>query len=182
MPSSSEWIQELKSLHANEIVLILSDSTHYMENNLSVMKELLKAHELCIYVTINKPAESLMALFKENGLDPQRFYFVDCVSELVGSRKKSPNVISVSPQNLTGLSIAINEMISGLKGKKFVFLDSLSTLAVFHSTGNVQKFYHFLTNKIRVSQLKGIFLSVEKDLSLEVLSLLEKVVDKIIKI
>ena len=42
--------------------------------------------------------------------------------------------------------------------------DSFSTMLIYLSSANISKFIHFVTNKLRLMDISGVFLAVEKGL------------------
>ncbi len=175
--------KEVSALPANWVVLVETPAKDYTETSIDILRYMLGGGMTGIYVTINKPATSVQACLVKSNVPSGKVYFVDCVSKLVkADTKKIENTVFVDPQNLTGIALAINEMINAIKGEKFLYLDSLSTLLIYNSTGSVEKFSHFITSKIRLLNLKGIILTLEEDMNPEFSGLLNRICDKIIKI
>lgn len=173
--------EELKDLPSNWIALIITSSDQYVKVNTELLKLLMEEGLKGIYVTINKPYSSIIEFLKKNEVEVDRLYFVDCVTKMVkGGTERGERCIFTHPSNLTAISIAINELIQTVKGDKFLFIDSLSTLLIYNSLGTTEKFSHFITNKIRVYNLKGVLLSLEEEMK-EKLKL-AKFCDKVIKI
>ena len=155
----------------------------YFRTNMEILRYMLRKGPAGIYVTINKPANSIKAYLSKNRLSSDKLYFGDCVSKLINeTAKRDENVVFVDPQDLTGIALAVNEMISSIKGEKFLFLDSLSTLLIYNSTGSVEKFSHFITTKIRILNLKGVILTLEEDMNSQPANLLNKICDKVIRV
>lgn len=183
MEISKKIKEELKDLPENWIVLILTDAEKYLQVNTEVLKMLLSQDLKGIYITINKPYKSMVEFFKKKGLPVEKLYFVDCVTEMIGGEtKREESVIYIHPTNLTGISIAVNELIQKIEGDKFLFIDSLTTLLIYNSTGSTEKFSHFMTNRIRLYNLKGLLLSLEEEMKEKLLPTLSKFTDKVIKI
>lgn len=173
---------QISKLPKNWIVLVSTSAKDYMGVNAKILKYLLSKNASGIYVTINKPASSVRSYLVKNKVPVSRMYFVDCVSRLMNAdTEKAEGVIFVHPQNLTGIALAINEMISAIKGEKFLFFDSLSTLLIYNNVGSVEKFSHFITNKIRLLNLRGVILTLEDDMDPKFATLLNKVCDKVIR-
>ncbi len=84
--------------------------------------------------------------------------------------------------NLTDMGIAVTELLKELSGKKVCILyDSISTMLVYLSSPNISRFIHFVTNKLRLMDISGIFLAVEKGLDPQFPSQLTTFVDVIIE-
>ena len=58
----------------------------------------------------------------------------------------------------------MNEAVKSLPTKKkFLFLDSLSTLSIHNSAGSVNQFAHFLTANMREWGVIGVIISLERE-------------------
>jgi hypothetical protein len=86
-----------------------------------------------------------------------------------------------NPSNLTDMGIAVTDMLKEHSGEKICILfDSVSTMLIYLSSPNISKFIHFVTNKLRILNISGIFLAVEKGLDPQLLSQLTSFVDNVI--
>lgn len=184
----SKYITQIQkgfeTLPSNFIVLILVDAIDYLQVNLDVLKYIINERGMSgIYITINRPADSMMKTLEENHINTQKIFFIDCISKTVsrGVERKENILYTTSPQNLTDIGIAISEIASSIKSPDyFLLFDSLSTLLVYNSARTVTKFSHFLTNTIRMNNLKGVIMSVEKETDKLVLRTLYVLSDKVI--
>jgi len=61
-----------------------------------------------------------------------------------------------------------------------IMSDSVSMLLTHFPTATVSKFLHFVVNKLKLSDISGIFLCVEKGLDPVVLSQMSAFVDRIV--
>ncbi|MCX9010081.1 MAG: hypothetical protein OIN66_03060 [Candidatus Methanoperedens sp.] len=73
-------------------------------------------------------------------------------------------------KNLTDFIMAIDQAIGALQAlqnpvgvKKFLVLDSPSTLLIYNDAGSVSKFLHYIAMRLRESKVKGIFLVLERE-------------------
>jgi hypothetical protein len=86
-----------------------------------------------------------------------------------------------NPTNLTDLGIAVTEVLKENAGKKVCILyDSISTMLIYLSSPNISKFIHFVTNKLRLMDISGVFLAAEKGLDPLLMTQLKMYVDAII--
>ena len=190
--------KELKELDDDEIIVIVVNAKEYLGTNLDILKYLVEkeGHE-CVYITLNRPYENLVKLFKKNKINPEKFFFIDAISQTIGvhsgtsgaedsaelrHKKESGGVIFISsPHGLTEISIAIAKAMSSLESKKkFVFFDSISTLSIYNQAGTVTKFAHFLVGRTRAMQLKGVLISLEKETEEHLINQMSQFVDKVI--
>jgi len=168
MKTIKELLNYLKDVPNNFIVLINVNAEDYLSTNTKILKVLANEDKLPgVYITINKPYQTMKNILDKEGVKTDKMYFIDCITKTAGgdTSDKSGKVFFLdSPQNLTGLGVAMGEAIRGIPEKdKFLFMDSLSTLLLYHNTGTVAKFSHFLTGKMRLWGLRGVLMAMEKE-------------------
>jgi hypothetical protein len=64
-------------------------------------------------------------------------------------------------------------------GKKCIMFDSVSMLLIHIPSATASKFLHFIVNKLKLSDVSGVFLCVEKGLDPVILSQMSSFVDHI---
>jgi hypothetical protein len=173
-----------EDLEKKQIFLILAAPANIRQRNIELIKEISANGYHTIIVTINFPYNILSKLYAENGVDLTTVSFIDAVTRnSVGSAENIPGVVRFvnNPANLTDLGIAVTEVLKDHSGKKVCILyDSVSTMLIYLSSQNISKFIHFVTNKLRLMDLSGIFLAVEKGLDPMLISQLTTFVDMVI--
>jgi hypothetical protein len=101
----------------------------------------------------------------------------------IGNAEEIPGIVRFinNPANLTDLGIAVTEILKERSGQKVCILfDSISTLLIYLSSPNISKFIHFVTNKLRLMDISGIFLATEKGLDPMLMNQLTTFVDTVI--
>jgi len=165
------------------IKLYLIAPEKYFEGVMRVLKKEIK-NTNTIFVTTNKPYGHLINTFKKHGIPHNKTFFIDCISKYVGEKieQEPENCLFVEgPQNLTAIGIAINESVKHLPGKKTMFLDSLSTLLIYHDSNTLSKFSNFFINKMRVLDIDTIVLALESDINKEAIKLIQSLADEVKK-
>jgi len=89
-----------------------------------------------IYVSLNKTTKSIENIFKQNGINTNKLFFIDCIT----SEKTRDDVMHIAPDQLDLLSSAINAFVKDIKEKKFLVIDALSTLLIYNDENKVAKF------------------------------------------
>lgn len=175
--------KEMEGLSEGQVILIISKAEDNMKINTQILNNLIKK-AFGLYITVNRPYSSLREILKRNGVDIDRIFFIDCITTTVkGSPKEDERCIYIdSPNSLTDISISITEALEAIKGKKFLFMDTLSTLLIYNSSGSLAKFSHFLISKIKLLKLTGIFISVEDEMDKSLLKQISQFCDKTIRI
>lgn len=175
---------DFETIPEQGITLFIIDEANYAQANRELLKHYVnkKKYE-CVYVTVNKPFEAILDIIKKEKIDHKKVFFIDCIKEITSSGIEGEgNCMFVgSPNDLTNISIAISEMVGRMKGrKKILFFDSLSTLTIYHEHHSVEKFAHFISNKMREWKMAGAFISLKKESDEKLISMLSQFCDKMI--
>ena len=165
------------------LCLMLAQPDKVNDMNLLVMKKILASSCVPLIITVNKPYKVLMKMYQKAGISPESYYVVDAVTQYSGGEcSPGPRVRYVTnPSNLTDLGIAITEVLKQMPaGKKCIMFDSVSMLLIHIPSTTASKFFHFVVNKLKLSEISGIFLCVEKGLDPVILSQMSAFVDNIV--
>lgn len=164
-------------------LLYIIKPERYFEGVLKILAGL--KGKTVIYITANKPYAYLAEFLKEKGIDSSNFFFIDCVTYHILNKTENepPNCIFVkSPQNLTEISVAINECIEATSGEKVLLIDSLSTLLFYNDQDTIGKFSHFFISKMQLSGLGSIVLALESDMGKDIIQRIEALSEEVIKL
>jgi KaiC/GvpD/RAD55 family RecA-like ATPase len=139
-----------------------------------------------VYITLSKDYVELTKIFREKGVNMGKLAFVDGVSQMYGiGAVDSHNVKYISgPISLDGIVTAITDIIPVIKSeKKFVFLDSITTVLLYNSLERTLKFSEFLTNSLKRLQVAGVVTSVSRGFANDnLIKELTKMSDEVIKL
>jgi hypothetical protein len=188
--------QYIKNLKGNKIILFLTPARKYAETNLNIIKMIINENKFSgIYITVNKPYNTLVKLLKDNGIDTDKIFFIDCISRTVSlpkglnmpeeKIKEADNCLYIaSPSRLTELGIALSQALSAMKTyeDKFLFLDSLSTLLIYNELPTIARFVHFLATRLRLFGLVGIIMSMEKEIDEKLILTLIELCDNVVEV
>lgn len=161
--------QRIEELPTEFIALIVSAADIYSIAQEIVLKVLIGKKGMCgTYVTFNRPYSTLKASIEGMGLDVSRLFFIDLITESAGGsaqRSASDRCFYVSsPKNLTELSILMEQAMLRLpRDRRFVFIDSISTMLIYNDSDTVLRFIHSLTGKMRLLGITGIIFLLEKE-------------------
>jgi hypothetical protein len=167
----------------NLLYLMLAPPEMVNAMNISVIKKIIAKECTPLIITVNQPYKILAKTYSKEGIDPEKFFVIDAVTQYSGGVcEPTPRVKFVNnPSNLTDLGIAITELLKQIPGeKKCIIFDSVSMLLIHIPTTTASKFLHFVVNKLKLSDVSGIFLCVEKGLDPVILSQMSAFVDKIV--
>ena len=179
--------QFIKGLEPKTVVLFIIDAKKYHKIHPKVLKMIIE--EKCfagIYITINKPYNTLIKYLKENRINTKNIFFIDAISRVAGGtiRMTKDCLFIPSPTQLTDLGIALTQALESMKhkGNKFIFLDSLSTLLIYNPFEVTAKFVHFIITRLRVFGLVGLIISIEKQIDERMLNILIEMCDKVVEV
>jgi hypothetical protein len=173
-----------EDLAKKQIFLVLALPANMRQRNIELIREISTLGYITVVITTNFPYSVLSKLYTESGIDPKMVSFIDTVTRnSIGSAENIPRVVRFvnNPANLTDLGIAVTEVLKENTGEKVcIMFDSVSTMLIYLSSPNISKFIHFITNKLRLMDISGIFLAAEKGLDPMFFSQLTTFVDKVI--
>jgi KaiC/GvpD/RAD55 family RecA-like ATPase len=152
------------------IIMIELPTNTYFEINSSNIKLLINNGFQGIYISFQRPFNNIISHFKENGIETNNIQFIDAATLLSGEEIKEDNTCTyVSPNlDIDELVKSIYTLLVKLKGsKKFIFIDSLTTLSLYKPLSETMRFSEFLIRTIRRTNKENIMLifNVAKDLA-----------------
>ncbi|MCX6775981.1 MAG: hypothetical protein NT130_03985 [Candidatus Micrarchaeota archaeon] len=186
--SRKEIEEKLDKLPMEFIALILSTADVYSIAQEIALKVLVTNKNMCgTYITFNRPYSTLKKTIEDQGLDLSRLFFIDLITESAGGKAERCNNYRCfyvsSPKNLTELSILIEQAMLRLSGeKRFVFIDSISTMLVYNDADTVLRFMHSLTGKMRLLGITGIVFLLEKESDEKFLAQVSQFCDTVVTI
>ncbi|MCC7574758.1 hypothetical protein KO361_04155 [Candidatus Woesearchaeota archaeon] len=101
-----------------------------------------RKNEYGLYVSLNKPHESLESSLKKENINTQRLFFIDCVST-----EQTQDKIVIHPTETETLSTAINYFLKNIPGKKYLIIDTLSTLLIYNNENKVARLIKEITEQ-----------------------------------
>ena len=178
-------IIDVKELDRKNIFLILASPGTIRQRNIEIIKQTSALGYHTIVITTNFPYSILTKLYAQSGVPEGSVSFIDAVTRnSIGNAENIPGVVKYinNPANLTDMGIVVTEMLKEYSGKKVcIMYDSVSTMLIYISSANISKFIHFVTNKLRLMDISGVFLAVEKGLDPMLMSQLTTFVDRVIE-
>ena len=168
------------------IILALSPSRTYRENTVRMIQEIQRTGSLrIIVICVNQPAAFLKDFYAKNGIDTNRIFFIDAITQYATGTTPAPldNCRFVSkPNDLTAMGIAVTTILKQFEGERTViFLDSVNAMLIHTSSVDLSKFIHFIISKLRILNIAGILLAVEKGLDPVLLTQLTTFADDLVE-
>jgi len=153
------------------IILARIPPEKYVDSVLSIMGDLSKEGR-GIYITASRPYEVFSPLLKNNGINVENVFFIDCLSSITGIPVQEKNVRYIPTPTMLELITMHVDLAMAEKEIKFVVLDSVSSLAIYNSERAMIEFLHFLILRMRQKKVKTVMLAIGADHIVPSLSML----------
>ncbi|UUX93026.1 DUF7504 family protein [Methanoplanus endosymbiosus] len=174
-----------RSFSDNSLVLILSDAMDLKEENIALTSVLAKNNYNVVIITSNLPASILTKEYELKGVEMKNVYFIDLITRYaLGSNPGNSDSVQYisTPENLTEIGIAITKILGNIENDRIVFLfDSVTSMLIYTSSDKITRFLHFIVNKIRLKNSKGIFMATGGGINPALLMQLRTFVDAVIE-
>lgn len=151
--------EKLKSQDKGAVVVIETPVENYIDANISSVKSMLDNGFEGIYLSFQRPFKNISSLFEQNGIDLEKLFVFDCASAFNSSEPSyDPRCVNLDSnlklEDMVGkVCYSIQKLNSD---KRFIFVDSLSTLAIHESFSETLKFSEFLINSVRKKEPDNI--------------------------
>jgi hypothetical protein len=161
--------------------LVRSGPMGVRTRNHEIVSALTEMDYTIIIVSTNVPAELQIEQYEREGINTSNLFFVDMVTAYAkGKKQKNTDQIKYidRPGDLTKAGIIITNYINVHQGEKVAFIfDTINTMLLYSNQLSVSRFVHFVVNKLRLTDLKGFFLMVEKSLDTSLVTDFEMLMD-----
>ncbi|PIN81173.1 hypothetical protein COV11_02560 [Candidatus Woesearchaeota archaeon CG10_big_fil_rev_8_21_14_0_10_30_7] len=157
----------LKDKNVKSIMLELNTES-YFETNIKTIKILQKkGFGGVVYVSIQRPFKNISSTLKKQRISIKNMLFIDVASAVSNeAREKYKECVHISPKlDVDELIKAIYASAEKIKGKKFIFIDSLTTFALYKPISETLRFTEFLMQLVKGEKNTVLILNVAKDLS-----------------
>jgi hypothetical protein len=139
--------------------------------------------KLGVYIALSRPYAQITKDLTEAGVPADKLLFIDAVSYMTGQTpEKKPGVAYIeNPSSLEEVGMYLDVYLQKNK-PSFVFLDSLDSLMIYNDEKTTREFAHYLINKLRMENLAGTIISVEKKEVENIVKTLVPMCDKQIRV
>jgi len=167
-----------------KLFLVISPPEKLKLYNIEIIRQLIIDKQSVLVVTTNQPYTTLVKNYENYGLDISRIWFVDAITKCALGRipQEASNCRFVkNPANITDLGIVITDVLNRFPDQKpCILFDSISTMLIYIPSINISKFFHFITNKLKLLNSPGIFLAADKSLDPLLMTQIVTFVDEVI--
>lgn len=156
------------ALSGDSVMMVRLDSTERGSAMVSVLDHLVNRLGMGgVIIAVSGPYEALLSDIEGAGIDSNDLHFIDCISltagKLMGERSDRAVYVE-NPSSLEEISMYVDRMLLSVAGKrKFLILDSLSSLLIYNAERTVREFGHFIINKMRIGNNAAVLFTNEKE-------------------
>ncbi len=173
--------KELENLPEDWVVMLETTSSKIVSISREALKILVGKRYTGIILSANKPCSSLISSLRESGIAKEKLFVICSVCGKDKKDKTPDNVVHVQHSTaLTEMAVALGEAMKSIKGKKFVFIDSITSMLIHNESKTLARFIHSILTKMRNQSTNGIIISMdaetEKEIRLEIAQLCDKVI------
>ena len=162
--------QALKEGGQGSIIMMELPTDSYFDANSDTIKQFIDEGFEGIYISFQRPFKNILSFLGDKGIDVDKLLFIDAASSLCNEQQHGDiHCIHISQKTeIDELVKAIYTSLPKLKSKKrFVFIDSLTTINLYKPLSETMRFSEFLLRMVRKDETENITLifNVAKDLA-----------------
>lgn len=141
------------------VIVLESPAEEYAEANISSIEYLLKNGYEGVYLSFQRPYNNICSIFTKNKIDIKKLFIIDGATGFSGVKQKShPRCVNIAVgSGIEKIVKAINTSLAKLKSKKrFVFVDSLSTMALHETLSETSRFSEVLIKTLKDKKFQDV--------------------------
>ncbi|MFH1721845.1 MAG: hypothetical protein ABH950_04480 [Candidatus Altiarchaeota archaeon] len=174
--------KEMEGLGDDAIVLVSCRAESHMRMILALLAIVLnEKSQGGVYISVSRPFRYILNNLEENDIEIEDLFAIDCVSRMAGKVSEKMDTVAYveNPSSLEEISMYMDRMLMKVgSGKKFILLDSLSSILIYNNQKSVKEFTHFIINKMRLEGLGGFILTQEKKEAQDLIQTIQPLLDK----
>lgn len=181
MGAEEDLKKQLAAFGERSAVSVVTDIGNYVQVIKGVVGFAQEGGLKTIYITCTLPARVVLEQLGSENVKTDNIHFIDSISYMVGSAhdERSQTIFVESPTMLEGIMLKVDTWLKKLRdGKKLVFLDSVSTLAMHNDPALISEFLHYFVNNLRGRGIRTVILSVAGQTPEEIENILRLVCDE----
>jgi len=184
MPDVNNRIKkEFETLSSNFVVLLDTHAENYFDAVMESVRVIMEKGGKGVYVTVSRPYRYILKEMQKRNINTENILFLDCISCMAGEHGDETCTYVENPAALEEISMHITSLIDRVDSdKKFLIMDSISTLLIYNTLNSVKEFSMFLINKMRLDEVDGVLVIIEKEAPEDLKQILIAMSDKLISV
>jgi len=160
---------ETYNIHIGSVIMMEHPAENYFFYNIHLIKYLVTQGFSGVYISFQRPFNNVLSRMKSEGIDVDKLKFIDVAAVFTGDiQERDDHCINIDEHiNIDDLVKAIYTSLPDLKNdKRFIFIDSLTTIALYKPLSETMRFSEFLVHTVRnKEQPVALIFNVAKDLA-----------------
>lgn len=157
---------QCKTLKGKRLLALIAPPEEEANTSAEMLKVLINEYDYGgIYLTMNKPYAEIDKRLAERGIDTSRLYFIDGISCMHGLKAEDSDRCRYVPEpsDTSSMVAAVEDLLQKVEPKKrFIFLDSITSLLVYDALQGAREFIKSLEEKLEGSNAHLVMLSLAK--------------------
>jgi archaellum biogenesis ATPase FlaH len=163
-------------------MLVIVPDHDYASNLSRIVKESEEAAGKTLYVSFNKTYKSLVENLGADGIDTNRFFFIDTISATIIKPAPVNNCLFLTdPNDMKKLYSAIIKSVKERKAEMLIF-DSLSCMTTYGNQAEIEQFITTLLAALSLLNCPSAFICMRNDENNVLITHMKMKVDKTIEI
>ncbi len=152
-PDSPSSFEDALGRRQSAVIMVELPTDDYLDASVDSLRRLTSAGFRGVYVSFLRPSANLAKLLNGRGVDVSKVSIIDVASPCLDS--PDPDAAagacpSPSKLNIDDLVRAIYTSLGGIDSpRKFIFIDSLTTIAFYKQLSEVMRFSQFLIDSVK---------------------------------
>ena len=160
---------DFDKVYNGSVIMMEHPAENYFFHNFHLIKHLTELGYSGIYISFQRPFINVLSRFKEEGIDVDKLKFIDVAAVFSGERQEADDHCIIIDERLEidDLVRAIYTSLLDLKSeKRFIFIDSLTTIALYKPLSETMRFSEFLVHTVKnKDQPVTLIFNVARDLA-----------------
>ena len=176
--------KELVAVADGSIILMETSAEDATELGIAALKAVADEGFKIIVVSSSRPCTNLLGLYSKGGVDTGKVFLIDTVCKsMMTAPPEADNVLHLeNAPALTDISLALTETLDALKGKKIIFVDSITSMLIHNKPDVFARFIHSVLTKARLGGIGCLLVSLSDQTDREVRAEIAQLCDKVIKL
>lgn len=159
-------LDEILKIERGKAILLEVGAGPYFETNVKLIKKLQENGLSGAYLSIQMQFKPFFSALEKQGIDLDKIIFIGPKSCSKETQEKPGGYVPISQElDIDEIIRAVYASLEGIKGEKFLFIDSLTALALCKPISQTLKFSEFLIKLIKDEKDIMLILGATKDLS-----------------
>ncbi|MFO8078025.1 MAG: hypothetical protein R6U21_05235 [Thermoplasmatota archaeon] len=158
----------LSDVALGSVVMLEHPAEYYFAANLEMIQQLIEQGYKGVYISFQRPFANVKTLLSQSNIDIDQLTFIDAASALTGEQQTTDDHLITLDEHIAidDLVRAVYTSLERLTGeKKFIFIDSLTTITLYKPLSETMRFSEFLVSTVKKEENITLFFNVAKDLS-----------------